>query len=163
MLHDRRDVVGTEPVDDRAVALAAGEAQHAGPERGDEERRHLVDRGAEAEALDRERLVVGRDLLARERGAEEPERVTDALVGLLERDAVPVLDDDVRRRADAEGEPTGRGGAHRGDRLGERRGTARVQAGTIAVPSRSVGVHAAASASGVNASKLPDSADQRSV
>ena len=36
-------------------------------------------------------------------------------------------------------------------------------AGTIVVPSRSVGVHAAARTSGVNVSKLPDSADQRSV
>ena len=39
----------------------------------------------------------------------------------------------------------------------------RVYAGTIAVPSRSDGVHAAASASGVKASAPPDSADQRSV
>src|SRR5256885_9068082 len=39
----------------------------------------------------------------------------------------------------------------------------RVYAGTIAVPSRSDGVHAAASASGVKASAPPDSADQRSL
>ena len=39
----------------------------------------------------------------------------------------------------------------------------RVKAGTMAVPSRSDGVHAAASASGVNASAPPDSADHRSV
>src|SRR5687767_870191 len=40
---------------------------------------------------------------------------------------------------------------------------ARVNAGTIAVPSRSVGAHALASASGVNASAPPASADQTSV
>ena len=39
----------------------------------------------------------------------------------------------------------------------------RVNAGTIAVPSRKVGVHAAANASGVNASVPPASADHRSV
>jgi len=39
----------------------------------------------------------------------------------------------------------------------------RVKAGTIAVPSRSCGVHAAANASGVNASVAPASADQTSV
>ena len=39
----------------------------------------------------------------------------------------------------------------------------RVYAGTIAVPSRSSGAHCAASASGVNASAPPDSADHRSV
>ena len=39
----------------------------------------------------------------------------------------------------------------------------RVNAGTIAVPSRSRGSHAAASASGVKASAPSDSADQMSV
>ena len=42
-------------------------------------------------------------------------------------------------------------------------GAPRVNAGTIAVPRRSVGAQAAASASGVNASAPPDSADQTSV
>ena len=40
---------------------------------------------------------------------------------------------------------------------------ARVYAGTMAVPSRSRGSHAAARASGVNASAPSDSADQMSV
>ena len=59
-VHDRRHlghVVGRQPVDDRAVALAAGQAQHARAQRGDQDRRHDLGPHAEPEALHRERVV----------------------------------------------------------------------------------------------------------
>ena len=68
---------------------------------------------AELEAVDLERVVGVLDLLAAERVLEEPHHVADLLVGLLERDAVPPLDDHVARRADADREPAGRGVGHR--------------------------------------------------
>ena len=40
--HDGAHVVGREPVDDRAVAFAPGEPQHARTQRGDEDRRLLL-------------------------------------------------------------------------------------------------------------------------
>ena len=54
VVHDlghRRHVVGRQPVDDRAVGLAAGEPQHALAQRGDEDRRRLLGTHAEAEPL----------------------------------------------------------------------------------------------------------------
>ena len=96
---------------------------------------------AEPEALHLERVVLLRHLLARERGPQEAHHVAHPLVRLVERHAVPPLDDDVRRRADAEREAARRGrrpslatdcAMHAG---------ARVKAGTIAVPRRSAGAH----------------------
>ncbi len=46
--HDLRHVVGRQPVDDGAVALPAGQAQHALAQRGDEDARLLL--GHEAAA-----------------------------------------------------------------------------------------------------------------
>ena len=121
-----------------------------------------VERPAEPEALHREGVVPLVDLLASEGGTQESDHVARPLVGLVEGDAVPPLDDDVRRCADAEGEPAGAASAMAATLIAMRPGP-RVKAGTIAEPRRSDGVHAAARASGVNASVPPASLDQRSV
>ena len=82
--HDGLHVVGRQPVDDRAVAFAAREPQHALAQRGDEDRRLFGNGDAEPEAVDGERLVVLGDLLTGERGAQETDRVAHALVRLVE-------------------------------------------------------------------------------
>ena len=96
MRRDGLHVVGREPVDDRAVALASREAQHAFAQRGDEDRRLLGDLDAEAEPAHAEGLVLLVDLLAGQRGAQEPDRVAHALIRLVELEPVPTFDDDVR-------------------------------------------------------------------
>ena len=124
----RGHVVGREPVDDGAVALPAGEAQHALAQRGDQDRRRLLGHGTgpSRKPVDRERVVGLGDLLAGEGRPQEADDVADPLVGLVERDAVPALDDDVRRGADAEREPARRGLGQRADGLGEQRRAAGV-------------------------------------
>ena len=117
---------------------------------------------AEPEPVHRERVVGLGDLLAGERGAQEPHHVARLLVRLLERDAVPALDDDVRRGADAEHEPPGAAWASE-PTLWARQPGPRVKAGTMAVPRRSVGAHTDARVSGVNASAPSASADHTSV
>jgi hypothetical protein len=62
--HDRFHVVGRQPVDDRAVALAPGQAQHSLAQRGDEDRRLLGNRDPETKAAHAERLVLLVDFLA---------------------------------------------------------------------------------------------------
>ena len=47
---DRRHVVGRQPVDDGAVALTAGESQHALAQRGDQDRHGLLGHDAQLEA-----------------------------------------------------------------------------------------------------------------
>ena len=118
---DAPHVLRRQPVDDRPVGLAPGEPQHALAQRGDEDRRRVLGSHTEAEAADLERVVGRRHLLPRQRVAEEAHDVADLLVRLDERHAVPPLDDDVARRADADGEPPGRGVGQRGDALGEAR------------------------------------------
>src|SRR3546814_2701608 len=56
-------------------------------------------------------------LLSGERPAQEAHHVAHLLVRLVEGDAVPALDDDVRRRADADGEATRRRLGQGGDGL----------------------------------------------
>ena len=158
----RANVLRRQPVDDRPVGLAPGEPQHPFAQRGDENRRRLLGANTEAEPADLERVVRRRHLLARECVAEETDDVADLLVRLDERNAVPPLDDDVARRADADGEPPGAASASEATHWARQAG-ARVYAGTIAVPRRSRGSHAAARASGVNASALSASADHTSV
>ena len=86
----------------------------------DEDRRRYLGHDAELEPVDRERVVRLADLLAGQRGAQEPHGVAHLLVGLVERDVVPPLDDHVRRRADAEHEPAGRGVGQRRHALRQR-------------------------------------------
>ena len=128
------------------------QAQHPLAQRGDEDGRLLGNGDPEPEAAHRERLVCLVTFSPVERGAQEPDRVADTLVRLVELHAVPPLDDHVRRRAEAEREPPGRGLAHRRDRRGE---CVRARACTRA-RSRYRGAApaptAAATASGMNAS-----------
>src|SRR5439155_10323413 len=87
---------------------------------GYQDRRLLRNGDAEPEAADAERLVLLVDLLARQGGPQEPDRVAHALVRLVERQTVPAFDDDVGGGADTEREVAGRGLAHRRDRRRER-------------------------------------------
>ena len=99
LAHDAATVgtsVGRQPVDDRAVGLAAGQAQHALAQRGDEDRRRLLGADAEAEALHLERVVAAARPSPRVSAvAQEAHHVADLLVRLDERHAVPALDDHV--------------------------------------------------------------------
>ena len=90
-----RDVIGREPVQDHPVRLAAGQPQHARPERGQVERRRVGDRPGKPEAAHREGAVVVVDPLAGQGVPEEPQRVTGPVVRLGERDVVPPADDHV--------------------------------------------------------------------
>ena len=83
------------------------------------DRRHLGHRaprgGIHAPRTSRTR----RSPCRREAGTQEAHHVAHALVRLLERDAVPTLDDDVRRRPQSEREPSARPTAHRRHGLGQ--------------------------------------------
>ena len=104
-----------------------------------------------------------RHLLAGERGAQEADHVARALVGLVERDAVPAA----RRSRSTTCRCRARTGPARprpaSRRSGPGRPGPRVNAGTMAVPRRSDGAHTEASASGVKASAPLASADHTSV
>jgi hypothetical protein len=78
-----RHVVGAQPVEDRAVGLATGEAQHARAQRPEQDGRALHHRSRELEAVDLEGLVDLVDLLAVEGPLHEVEHVARARVGLL--------------------------------------------------------------------------------
>ena len=88
-----RDISGTEPVEDRAIGLSAGETQHPGAKRAEEQGRSHRDGAREFEAVDLEGLVDVIDLLAIEGALDEIEHVARARVGLLVGHAVPALDD----------------------------------------------------------------------
>ena len=64
-------------------------------------------------------LEPARGALAGERDLQEVHGLGDLRIGLLERDAVPALDDPVRRGADAEHEAAAAAVRHRGGLLGE--------------------------------------------
>ncbi len=122
VVHDRRHrrhVVGRQPVDDGAVALATGQPQHPLAQGGHHDRYRLRRHRLEPEPVDGEGVEVLLDLLAAHGGPQEADHVPDVLVRLLERDAVPALDDDVGGGADPDGEATGRGLGQRAHRLGE--------------------------------------------
>ena len=69
--HDLLHVLGREPVDDGAVGLPSGEAQHARPQGRHEDRRNDRRRPLQAEPPHREGVVLAIDLLAREGLLEE--------------------------------------------------------------------------------------------
>ena len=81
---------------------------------------------SQAKSAHRERLVLGVDLLSGERGAQEPNRVAHALVRFGEWRGVPPLHDDIGRRADPQGEPSGCEFGHGGRLHGEEPGPAGV-------------------------------------
>ena len=87
-----------------------GEAEHLPAQRGDDDRHRRPGRGLELEAA--------RPALAGEHRAQRLDRLSHPAQRLLERDPVPPLDDDVRRRAEAEHEAAAR-------RVGQRRAVLR--------------------------------------
>src|ERR1019366_10536129 len=64
-----------EPVEDRAIGLATGQAQHARAQRAEQDRRTVYDRPREFEAVDLEGLEYLVDLLAVQGPLDEVEDV----------------------------------------------------------------------------------------
>jgi hypothetical protein len=88
--HRLAHVFCAQPVEDDPVRLLAGQVEHAGPQGGQVEVGLLLGDAGQAETVDREPFVGGRDLLAGQGEAEEPQRVAHSPVLVLERQAVPV-------------------------------------------------------------------------
>src|SRR5436190_11277557 len=103
-----RDVLGGQPVENRAVADLARDPEHARPKRRDVDGDRLGGRPGQTKAVHGERLAAEDHALARERPAEELRRLPHARRRAGECAAVPRLDDGLRARADAETEPAGR-------------------------------------------------------
>ena len=145
---DGPHVVGREPVDDRAVALAARRAAASpGAARRRGSAAAASTRTPSRKPFTENVSYVCGHLLARERGAQEAQRVAHVVVRPVERDAVPPLDDHVRRRADADarrGPARLRRGSRSSARAARDRGCRRGRRPGRAAGS---GVHAAASAS----------------
>ncbi len=120
-LGHRRHIARGQPVEDHAVGLAPGQSQHALPQRGDVDRHRLAGHHAQAEPLDAGAVNLGAHLVAGQRRPQEAHHVAHLVVRPIEVDAVPALDDDVRRRAQAEGEAAGCRLSEGANRLGQQR------------------------------------------
>jgi hypothetical protein len=85
-----------QEVRERAVGDLGREREHPAPQRRDDDRDGVGRRALEPEAAE--------SALAREHGAQALHGLAHVAQGPLERHAVPPLDDDPRRRADAQHE-----------------------------------------------------------
>ena len=160
---DLGDVARRQPVHDGAVTLLAREPQHAGTQRRHQDRRRLLGDHAQPEALDLERLVALGDLLAGERAPEEPQHVARVRWkacsnGIAFQRSTIAGDDAPIPSAKWPGAASAMDAA-----VCARSAGPRVNTGAMATPPRSVGVHAAASASDVKPSWLSASPDHTSV
>ena len=117
--HDGLYIAWGQPVQDGAIGLTAGHPQHALAQRRDQDfRLDIRCSTAEAETADLEGVVLLCHPFARECRLEKTHHVAGLVVGALEGDVVPALDDDVRGGADAHHESTRRGLCERRHRLG---------------------------------------------
>ncbi len=116
------DVLRGEPVQDHAVAGAPGQRQHLLAQGGDEDRRRSPEAARKAKAPHPQCFVS--HLFAGEERAQGGNGLARAFQGALELDAVPVLDDRGRTRADAEAKPARSGFGAGGDFLREQSGAA---------------------------------------
>jgi hypothetical protein len=107
-----------QEVRERAVAELGGQREHLAAQRRDDDRDRLRRRGLELEPA--------RAALAGEDRPQGLDRLAHPAQRLDERHPVPALDDDVRRRADAEDEAPAAGVLQRRRLLGQQRRPARV-------------------------------------
>lgn len=116
--HDRRHILGSQPVEDRAVALPACEPEHLGTEGSNQDRGNRRRGPAQPKATDREGVERGIHLFAAQSLTQEADHVPGATIRLGEVQVVPSLDDHIGRRADAEHEASGGGLGQGGNALG---------------------------------------------
>ena len=161
--HASGDVRGGQPVQDGAVGLPPGQRQHLRPKRGQQDRHRLGRRVLQPESLDREGVEGIRRRPRRPgrsgRSAAHPGSCeTPASKANPFQDCTIAGLDAPRPRLNRPGAAEASAAADWAISAGPR-----VNTGTIAVPRRSSGCQAAASASGVKASAPATSLDQTSV